>query len=137
MKILLQIAKSTSGTTITVKKCPDWEKCNTQGTCEKEESGFYCLNGTQCSSGNCTNNTCIGKEEISSCSSDIECNVGLYCNSDKCEPLIGVGKECQRDSQCVSNAFCNKNICIEYLTLENGELSDNAMKCKSFFIADI
>ena len=129
----------------TIKKCPDKQKCvynsqNEKGTCEDDTNkltpGFYCDNITQCLSGECTNSTCIGKKEGDQCSIDEDCHIGLFCNVDKCSPLVDVGGDCERDVHCKSNAFCHHKKCTEYFTLEDGEQASDASQCKSFLLAE-
>lgn len=44
--------------------------------------GDACTASSDCMSGTCTDNLCAGKAIDETCSSDSDCNTGLYCNLD-------------------------------------------------------
>ena len=138
-----QIYKSQEGIkTMTVKGCSYGDNCifdnNTIGICTsfqlKLAPGLYCNDNSECVSKKCEHNNCIGKKEGEECDSDLDCHVGLYCNSlQKCAHLLKVGDECTKDVECVSNSLCAyKN--REYLSAEEGEEVQSLFQCKSLFI---
>ena len=129
--------------TMTVKGCSYGEKCkidnNMLGTCTSSSlqllPGLYCNDNSECVSNKCEHNNCIGNKEGEKCYSDIDCHVGLYCNSsEKCTHLLKVGDTCTKDVECVSNALCAYKKCREYLSAEEGEEVQSLFQCKSLFI---
>ena len=118
-------------TITSLRSCPINQACWAQtGTCVPLERpllpGLFCTDNTQCQSGKCKNNTCIGKNLDEECSSSDECNPGMYCNT-KCTPLLKKGEKCNNhDSECETDSGCLNGICTEYFTLNDGEKTDTS-----------
>lgn len=80
--------------------------------------GEPCDTDDNCISSWCVNQICQGLGQGDTCSSDLECGVGLYCNG-QCNALIQQGGTCSRDEECWNNLTCYNRKCIEYLSLED------------------
>eukprot|EP00359_Climacostomum_virens_P000151 CAMPEP_0204897234 /NCGR_PEP_ID=MMETSP1397-20131031/621_1 /ASSEMBLY_ACC=CAM_ASM_000891 /TAXON_ID=49980 /ORGANISM="Climacostomum Climacostomum virens, Strain Stock W-24" /LENGTH=372 /DNA_ID=CAMNT_0052064955 /DNA_START=400 /DNA_END=1515 /DNA_ORIENTATION=- len=83
-----------------------------------------CFSIYQCMSQMCELGKCIAGGVGVSCSSNSDCDVGFYCNSNStvCTQLIFPGSTgCTQDSDCVTSAGCNKNS------------TDATGKCETYF----
>ena len=67
---------------------------------------------------------CQGEPEKASCSSDIQCDVGLYCKNSRCTLQIEEGQECTLEDKCVNWALCNFQTCTLKASLPNGYTLD-------------
>lgn len=128
-----------------VDPCNDGEVC-TKGktptanyTCETELTsksypGETCLEATDCDSGVCTNTKCVGKSIGETCTKDLECNAGSYCDlatTNKCVALLVSGSECTRDWQCDYSSYCQLEAdatvgkCAAYFNMAAGSEIDS------------
>ena len=106
-----------------------------RNTCRKDTSqkdrpdGEYCKNDDECTSGLCAHNLCTPR--IPACTS-------LTCD-DKNQELADFGHRCNRNVDCVDNAFCDKvagqgNTCRKENSVKNraaGEYCQKANTCES------
>lgn len=93
--------------------------------------GEKCALTSDCTLGStCTNSRCEAKILLSPCTTDLDCNVGLYCNSNfLCVKLIeAMDNGCFNDYQCVNTAGCNVTAvgvnggtCIGYFNVSDYE----------------
>ena len=129
------------------QKCLENQTCNFDPTkdtssCINKQNvtnllpGENCTTNSSCYSGNCLNNTRIGKNETSLCVNDDECNVGLYCTGlagkKLCSPLVENGKTCLKSvDKCYGNSACFNNTCTPFQSLPIGNISDNYLLCSS------
>lgn len=131
-----------------------WEEDSFIATCKdfKQPSldtdrypGETCYSDSQCWRGKCRDQKCEGNKEGDLVLDDIHCEAGLYMNIDtrRCEKVKQIGEECSdREYECVNTAFCYKNKCTAYYSLENGsdvsdpkmDVQDLTMCCKSAFV---
>lgn len=102
--------------------------------------GEACTTDAQCKSNNCGLNQCVGiSRGEGPCTATSDCNPGLHCAVDTtCQPLLNLGFACVQTSDCVLGAYCEKNLCVEMLSLENGakldecdQSTDVNLKCRS------
>jgi hypothetical protein len=93
---------------------------NDYGTLVEQD---FCSNNEQCSSNNCVNNTCIGKDLGSSCNNSTECSWSYYCESSshKCERRKQEGLSCRIDEECVNDSECLNGKCTKLYSLKAGE----------------
>jgi hypothetical protein len=93
-------------------------------------SGTSCVYDEECVANNiCIDHTCVGIGKGLYCSSNTDCDVGLFCANNKtCVPQIKVGRTgCMEDAHCVNNAGCqiysytdtDVNLCTKYFSLDN------------------
>ncbi|OMJ91180.1 hypothetical protein SteCoe_6351 [Stentor coeruleus] len=132
------------------KNCPIGMHCNPvtgfyNATCEiiTESLGYpgdFCNKSSQCYSGRCQENFCLGIREDGQCSFLSDCQPGLFCNLTRltCQPLRKKFESCTITFECSNTLVCNGGICINYFSLQNGEIVDNctnglAMACSSGF----
>lgn len=134
------ITKKEDVTEVSWKECPLGKECPGKGENDKCQDasaklppGLYCTNSTQCDSGVCTNNTCIGKNESEECSIDLDCHINLFCNQEnkKCTPLLKIGEQCTNDYQCAVNSICHNQKCTEIMSVNDGEEVEEFLLCKS------
>ncbi|OMJ85232.1 hypothetical protein SteCoe_13466 [Stentor coeruleus] len=102
--------------------------------------GAKCTINDDCLSGICSK-TCQGISKGKTCNSTLDCNPGLYCLNSQCTELITTRLNCSNQYSCPYNSGCNvfnnASACIEYFSLEPGEIvgscSENGMNllCKS------
>ena len=107
--------------------------------------GDYCYYASDCYFTNdCVNNLCKGFPNNSSCNNDLDCDLGLFCESNYCKTQITVSsKGCLNDYDCVNNAACliknssdsSQNQCTQYFSLVNGAYigESNSWLCTSGF----
>lgn len=97
-------------------------------TANTQVSGSKCIFDQDCTLNNvCLNERCVGLSKNSTCTSHLDCNVGLYCNKKNiCTPQIQIGHTgCLEDANCVNSAGCqtysltnsSMNICTSYFSL--------------------
>ncbi|CAG9336296.1 unnamed protein product [Blepharisma stoltei] len=60
--------------------------------------GQNCTFSNECFTYACANGVCQGGGKGSKCKKSAECDPGLYCSSDECKPLKGMGERCTSDS---------------------------------------
>lgn len=100
--------------------------------------GENCTMNSQCLSGNCTGNICIGTAQGGYCGSSNECDIGLFCTSKNfqftCQPLIAAYEfGCGSDFDCVNYCGCRFGVngppgmCYPYFSLGNG----NSTSCEN------
>ena len=89
------------------------DKCNADGTCANE-SGI----GQACDDGNiCTQQDVCNTEGICEGYNEVNCNDGIDCTSDSCDPVVGClhtyedGLPCEDGSACTTNDSCLNGIC--------------------------
>jgi hypothetical protein len=99
-----------------------------------QTAGTNCLYDQDCVSPNtCVNNKCKGFPENSKCSSQLDCDPGLFCSptASVCVPQIPIGEVgCFEDTHCVNNAGCqvfssndsSVNPCIKYFSINDNEV---------------
>lgn len=102
--------------------------------CTGQAPGESCSNDTHCASLKCENKECVGTAVDGSCTSDINCNAGLYCNVNKCANQKAENATCTRDNECVNSHACSNGKCIKYYTLAAGAESTNAYACTTALI---
>ncbi|OMJ72911.1 hypothetical protein SteCoe_28528 [Stentor coeruleus] len=132
------------------KYCPSNMYCNAMmgfynATCQiitesTSYPGDFCNKSSDCSSGRCQENFCLGIREDEQCSSLSDCQPGLFCNTTRlrCQPLRKKFESCISIYECSNTLICNGGICINYFSLQNGEIVDTcngglAMSCSSGF----
>ena len=86
--------------------------------------------------------TCKGaKEEGDLCTTHGECGEWLYCAvqrdlTNRCAPVLKVGKQCQENHMCRGGAMCHNGMCQEYFTVPAGEAAASRIACQSAHISD-
>ncbi|OMJ76477.1 hypothetical protein SteCoe_24143 [Stentor coeruleus] len=90
--------------------------------------GEICFSNTDCISKNCnlTSNSCTGNVENAACLSSADCNPGLYCinqTNPVCKPQVAIGNKCNITEECYNFANCDNNICVEYFSLLEGNVT--------------
>ena len=77
--------------------------------------GRYCDVGSQCYSGVCTSNKCIGTGIGKRCAHTRECDPGMSCQIEDwttfphittCQPYQDTGDNCRDDNDCKMTDFC-------------------------------
>ena len=121
--------------TISVKQCPEGQNCKIGkcSTIEERLPGIYCTENSQCKSGICEDKKCKGASYSNECKVDGDCDPGLYCEEGKCKYLLSEGQQCNTDFECDSNSGCFNGKCTRYLSLKDGEESNNPYLCESFY----
>lgn len=99
------------------------EMCNTTNNC---------LGGAMC-----TGNVCKGLLSGQICTSDIQCDVDLYCSpaTSKCAPLGAYNSSCSILQPCQSHLYCDSYsfTCLLKGTLDNYRNTPTRWACKNFF----
>ena len=98
----------------------------------KNPTGWNCTASTDCDSGNCANNTCVGLLEGDTCSSDGQCAANYYCRG-VCTAVHENGSYCITDSECPVGSGCNNNTCAGLFSLTIGESAESGRFCMSNF----
>ena len=94
--------------------------------------GETCTEDTECHSKSCTNGICTGKTKDETCSTNLDCDVGLYCknpgllSANKCLEWLGEGETCSADEECRPSMFCNSNKCQKWLSVADGVKTSKA-----------
>ncbi len=97
--------------------------------------GETCESNSQCLGlGECENKACKGTAEQGVCRTSDDCGVGLYCKDKTCQTLIAVDGACSGSGECVQYAKCNQSKCVEYFSLQQGEVAESADMCASYRI---
>ena len=110
--------------------------------------GDTCINNYECLSKNCASTTfssnlkfCQGKEKDEACSTDKDCNVGLFCDG-ICKSQLTQNQICKRDNECLNSMICaltgasnlvSDKVCVRYGSVFNGQISDNELACQGTF----
>jgi len=99
----------------------------------KRYPGEYCENRTQCHSGECPENVCVGSKEGDPCQNHTQCDAELYCYDKKCKEPNG---SCSLENKilCKSNQVCNKGKCIDQGSLGKGLEADTPIACQSWYL---
>lgn len=88
--------------------------------------GDYCQASTDCVSGVCTNNVCLGGVLGANCTNPYDCNPGLYCNDvSKCDSQVTEGGKCNSQYDCLNSMTCNQGICVPYFSLPVQSVTNN------------
>ena len=88
--------------------------------------GEFCMENSNCITGTCQSNTCLGLGPGLYCYTNSACDVGLYCGPGSyCTPQLGAGSACTSDFQCQNNLACNKTLfapgtCLGYYSIPSG-----------------
>jgi len=89
--------------------------------------GEPCVRSSDCLSGFCLNDICLGSALGEKCSSHKDCNVGLYCDpKGLCRFQKARGMPCDSEYECHNELSCNRTIyeggaCIPYFSIENDQ----------------
>lgn len=90
--------------------------------------GAKCTYDSDCFSESCVNNVCKGFESGANCSYSLDCDIGLYCNSNAdvsvCSSLKGDGEACDTYWQCDYGYGCNYGICTKYYSILSGSTTE-------------
>lgn len=88
--------------------------------------GEYCNYMTFCKHGNCYEGLCRGIAVDELCSSNADCDIGLFCKAGTCMEQIEEGEQgCVYDTDCVNSAGCNSGVCTAYFSIDEGEMVSN------------
>jgi hypothetical protein len=98
--------------------------------------GENCTYPGSCYSGTCTNGVCVGSPNGEECAYDIECDIGMACNAGVCSSVATVGSACDFvNLKCDPRLICNMGVCVAQGSVDIGKAADNALACKSMYIA--
>jgi hypothetical protein len=106
------------------------EKCDANNTCLFNK--------------NCTKDgVCEGAAEKQACKMDIDCSVGLFCNTtnatNMCAPQLPAGSNCTTDYMCPQTQGCLNGKCTDYFSLPVGNVTNGtnpSLFCKSMKAVD-
>ncbi|CAG9319221.1 unnamed protein product [Blepharisma stoltei] len=90
--------------------------------------GEKCTKNSDCNSlharGGCVGGTCVGSALNEICYTNDDCNPGLRCFNEICQPQIPIGQsQCTSDYDCVNGAGCNvantpiNSVCYPYFSI--------------------
>ena len=89
--------------------------------------GNACSPETPCVYGKCEAGVCAGRIQMQTCSSHLECDLGLRCEYSHCVPVIPVhGWGCRVDTDCDVTSGCNglqgawNGTCVPYYSIGDG-----------------
>ena len=83
--------------------------------------GTQCTSSSDCYSGYCFKGICKGSELSQACSSNYDCDPGLYCKANFCAKLIPAGTNgCLSDFDCENSSGCDSGWCVEYFSRKAG-----------------
>ncbi|CAG9329605.1 unnamed protein product [Blepharisma stoltei] len=90
--------------------------------------GDYCKENSDCQSGVCQQNFCLGKRNGDFCEYIHDCMPGYFCNTTLmlCQDLQVEGQYCSLTYECANYLICDQKACIAYYSLDIGEITDNA-----------
>ena len=77
---------------------------------------------------------CQGVPQDGKCSTDADCNPGLYCATPTCAPLLPMGSPCTGTNQCVMNTGCTNKVCTTYYSLDSQAVDTECGKVGIDFI---
>jgi hypothetical protein len=98
--------------------------------------GGPCNSTSDCYTGACINNICIGKHWLEKCNSTSECHLGLFCLNSTCWFQRAANEPCSKDTDCKNNMGCFINkfnkpgVCKPYYSLKTAQWVYN---CYSYF----
>ena len=96
--------------------------------------GDHCETNEQCiNSKKCENYVCIGKQAGEQCNANEECDVEMFCYKNKCTK---VENDCTDGKKCASNKICDQGKCRKLGSIENGEKSNFASLCESYYVSN-
>lgn len=97
--------------------------------------GEYCTVNDECMIGICYNYNCMRNDSQINCTTDIECNVGYYCNTmnKTCENIKKLGQNCSLSEKCDSGLACGDNKCVKIGSLELNSTVISPSACKTFY----
>ena len=142
---LLRTKESNGDYTNYVKKCPKNKSCapidEDVSQCIKVdgllEDGEKCKLNEECESKNCVDEKCSYISDGGKCTGNFQCGKSSYCKSSgdtsSCAPLVGKDGTCVKNSDCKFGLLCNGRtlVCTEMFSLNDGEVSNNDLLCKS------
>jgi MYXO-CTERM domain-containing protein len=97
----LYAAGSACGTTTCVGQSVKGKICDGFGACKNEPTGFPC-----------SPFVCEGDQCLTSCTTDVQCAVGHYCDQNKCLQKGAEGATCKLDGHC-NSAHCADGVCCD------------------------
>jgi len=102
---------------------------------QKTLAGESCSTNDDCYSGRCVSRICQGNAWNTTCATDNDCGVGLFCSWEgRCANQQLFGQNCTRDFDCTNNCACNKGTCVYYYSFDNFLEADNPVACASGYI---
>eukprot|EP00826_Nyctotherus_ovalis_P066329 TRINITY_DN9795_c0_g1_i6.p1 TRINITY_DN9795_c0_g1~~TRINITY_DN9795_c0_g1_i6.p1 ORF type:complete len:244 (-),score=48.75 TRINITY_DN9795_c0_g1_i6:608-1339(-) len=107
--------------------------CSPYYTITKLYPGEYCTNSTECYSSTCENNKCKGHKENEKCTTDFDCNPGLYCLNTECVKAVA-NDVCTKEQKCAANCVKNGDRCDLVGSVDNGKRSLVPGACRSLYI---
>jgi hypothetical protein len=124
------------------KYCP---QLIANSTCEVTPSPLYypgspCSLDSECTSRNCTANTCVGLGLGDVCTTQDECLIGLSCRLNDtakvCMTQLGAGQTCTSDYDCQNSLGCFNSTCTPYFSVADGvEVGkDRSIMCSSAMV---
>ena len=101
-------------------------------------TGAYCKYYSWCAAASCVKNICGGFDLPSTCDTNYDCDIGLFCEDDsgRCRKLIMGGQSCTQPQSCTYSYDCFNGKCTELLSLSDGStvtVSGDKIFCKSGF----
>ena len=97
--------------------------------CPLQAPGESCSNASHCESGKCTSSKCEGNKVGTECSSNIDCDVGLFCSSNKCAKQMPDNSNCTNQYECANTHGCFGGKCVKYYSLANNAEATNPLVC--------
>lgn len=72
-------------------------------------------------------------EENQQCDLNRPCQTGFYCHQPdgRCLRKSLIGNVCNDLWECLEGSVCNKGYCVKYFSIDEGQLSDSRIACKS------
>lgn len=132
-----QCSKFTSPNEYLLRPCTQDLECpgslGTNSSCVSNQviterfPGDICSLDLECLSGSCDQGICQGQSLNELCSIFNGCLPGYFCNSGVCVGQIKIGGACKLEIDCVNNATCDMGICVEYWSLENGDITGSVI----------
>ncbi|CAG9322053.1 unnamed protein product [Blepharisma stoltei] len=99
-------------------------------------TGLYCCKTTNCHTGSCINDRCVGRSIGSTCSSNEDCTSEAYCK-DFTSTVQGIctkiqsNSACSTDIDCYVGYGCNQGSCTQLFSLDYNSKTSDKKFCKS------
>ena len=109
--------------------------CSINSTQASRYPGEICKDNVDCFSGKCEGKLCVGVEFNGSCSEDLDCGPGLYCNdTGVCDLTKNATENCTRIEECTPSAICNLGKCVQIGSLLLNDSATAPAACASFYV---
>eukprot|EP00826_Nyctotherus_ovalis_P049511 TRINITY_DN5998_c0_g1_i12.p1 TRINITY_DN5998_c0_g1~~TRINITY_DN5998_c0_g1_i12.p1 ORF type:complete len:253 (+),score=56.56 TRINITY_DN5998_c0_g1_i12:267-1025(+) len=112
------------------------------GRCVEYFSGLYpgekCEKPEECLTGKSKDGFCAGETIGTSCTGDVICESGSYCDnkSKVCTAVVAESGDCSGGQECSVGLMCDGTKCVKMFSIEKGKESALPALCETFYIRE-